>query len=953
MFLHESGVRPRSLPALALHALFFVSGMCGLVYEVVWVRQLGIVFGNTVYSASLVTAVFMGGLGVGSYVAGDWVDRRAPSAAVRAYGVAEVVIGLAAAGLACLLPHLAPLAAHLTSYAKDPHGWFEPTAGSLALRYAFATILLLVPTVAMGATFTLLVRHALCAGAQDAGWKVGLLYGANTAGAALGAYLTDFALVPRFGLLRTELATAAAQVIVGVVALAFSTGGSAGVAPTTARPPRARLPRSAVAACIALFLSGFAALGMELVWFRGLASALGAYRPVFSIILALILSGIWGGSVVGGWAHKRWGRPVELFLVSQGLFVLSALGFVASFSSYDGTPYHVAFRTAAWVVLVPALFMGFSMPLAQASAQDAAAHAGHRAGALYLANTFGSVAGSLFAGFVLAPWVGTQTSYVIMAACAAVAPVPLVLAAEPRTRSMLRAVGASATLSVPAMLAWLALPPTYLLSRFLPALPEDDRPIELKEGVNEVIVVTNVPDGSKRLITNGHPMSSTNVLAQRYMRAFSHVPLLMMEDPKSALVICFGVGSTLNAASLHASVTRLDLADLSKNVLEHAPFFRESNHDVLADPRLHVYVNDGRQHLAMQPPGTYDLITLEPPPVAFAGVSALYSEDFYELAKSRLTDRGLMTQWLPAYQATPDKLLAMVKAFVDAFPQSALLSGYGAELILIGARGPGLVFDLDRVERNLAREPQVAEDLRRVHLGTLTELVGTFAGNAETLRRATFGVPPLTDDRPVLEYDVPGQTTLLPTSLFDLSTLASFCPACFHDGHPDPRVAWLDDYQEALRRLYATEAYRRIGSHVAIDSSGAVREAIHRSSYLHAMLTGQDMLDRARDRAAEHPDDPNAHLGLAYALSLAGSFADAVAEQRRGLTQVGDDPEAHYNLATLLLSVGQRDEALAEAQRVLSWKPDHAGANAMVCDALGPKDPRGAAACARKPAGGS
>ena len=183
-------------------------------------------------------------------------------------------------------------------------------------------------------------------------------------------------------------------------------------------------------------------------------------------------------------------------------------------------------------------------------------------------------------------------------------------------------------------------------------------------------------------------MSSTARLSQRYMRALAHIPLLMMENPASVLVIGFGVGNTTHAATLHPSVRVVDVADLSRSILEHASYFEDANHGVLTDPRVRVFVNDGRQHLQMQVDGTYDLITLEPPPISYAGVAALYSKEFYELARSRLTPHGYISQWLPTYQVPTATALSMIRAFVDVFPQAVLLSGAQADLLLVGTTGP-------------------------------------------------------------------------------------------------------------------------------------------------------------------------------------------------------------------------------------------------------------------------
>jgi spermidine synthase len=838
-------------PHALVHVLFFVSGMSGLVYEVVWVRSFGNVFGNTVRSASLVTALFMGGLGLGAWAAGGWADRQAARSSarlLRAYGAAELGAAAFALGIAHLLPRLGGLSARFSSYAAGANGWFEPSAASRALAYATATALMLPPTLLMGATLTLLVRWVMARQVHDAGWRVGVLYGVNTAGAAAGAAATDLLLVPALGLLATQRVAAAAQAAVALAAFALAARAGAAPAEQAREPePGERASRLTIAAaCGALALTGFSALGMEIVWFRALSAAVGAYRPVFSLVLTTILVGILAGSVAGGAAHRRFGRALELLALTQALLAASSLALLASFSRSASTPRAQVLGSIAYVVAFPSLLMGFSMPLASAIAHDALGRVGRRMGALYVSNTLAGVAGALVAGFVLAPRLGSQQSFGVFAACAALAPAPLAAALRPWPRSVRRSLALGAALSLPMLAGWFALPPSYLLDRFFPPLSLDSTVIAAREGVNEVVTV--VEDGARvrRLYVNGHRMSGCSIQGQRYMRAFSHLPLLMMERPERALVICFGVGSTLHAASLHRSLARLEIADLSRNVLEHAGYFEATNRDVLRDGRVAVFVDDGRQHLRAEPPESYDLITLEPPPIPRAGVSSLYSRELYELARSRLKPGGLMTQWFPAYQVPAETALSVVRAFLDVFPGSVMLSGQGSNFILLGARRPPVTFDLDRVERALALEPEVARDLERVRMGTLTELVGTFVADAGALRRATAGAPPVTDDRPLLEYTF-WRRSDLPASLFALGGVAGFCPACFADGRLDARVGWLDDYQRALGQLYASRAFAthtRPGPEVSRGVEGIVA----RSEYLRDVFSVSAIVTEGGDR---------------------------------------------------------------------------------------------------------
>ncbi|MCA9590343.1 MAG: hypothetical protein KC657_33800, partial [Myxococcales bacterium] len=214
--------------------LFFASGFAGLVYEVCWVRGFGNEFGNAVHSASLVAAVFMAGLGLGSYRAGAWADRRsrAPAAArtlLTAYGAAELGVGVLGVALAIAIPRLGGLSTSVSSYVRDPHGWYALSTGSHALRYAIASALVLPPSFLMGATLTLLVRATLLRDLSRAGLQIGLLYGANTAGAALGAYATDAWLVPRLGIFGAQGAAASVNVAVAIGAVALARRAYAGV----------------------------------------------------------------------------------------------------------------------------------------------------------------------------------------------------------------------------------------------------------------------------------------------------------------------------------------------------------------------------------------------------------------------------------------------------------------------------------------------------------------------------------------------------------------------------------------------------------------------------------------------------------------------------------------------------------------------------------------------------
>ncbi len=866
-----------------LYVLFFCSGAAGLIYQIVWVREFGNVFGNTVYSTSLVLAVFMCGLGAGSYVAGRWADRHyldEPGVLLRAYGYVEAAIAVLGLGISALLPRLGDLSATISAYAPGPGGWYAPTPMSLVARYAIAVALLAPITGLMGGTLTLLIRHLVRRDLQTAGWRIGVLYGVNTAGAAAGCFLTDWAFIPSAGLWVTQLSAVGLNLVaaIGALRLAVRTSGASGSAAADVRDAITtagtmnvgvtKVPFSLTA--VAILFSGFAAMGMEIVWFRHLSSLLGSFRSVLSLILTVILVGIWLGSLAGGYLHRLVGRPVVLYVVAQAVFVISALGALmaaetrGALSEQQTTALTLA---SGWTAAahglwgsflpilrelgMPALMMGFAYPLANAIAQDAEQVVGRRAGLLYVANTVGAVVGSLAVGFWLLPALGMQRTVTVLALAVLLGIVPLCVAARPARAPQKRRVAALPAVAVLALgiavIVWARLPADFLINRTLWPLRPSEQRLVVSEGITDVVTVTDMPGEGRVLFTNGHSMSSTSVAAQRYMRAFVHIPLLSLDTPESVLVICFGVGNTAHAASLHPSVRRLEVVDTSRTVLAHASYFAATNGRVLLNPNVTVFVNDGRQHLKMRPPQTFDLITLEPPPIAFAGVGSLYSREFYELARSRLRPGAYVTQWLPLSQVPPATALSMVRAFIDVFPQAVLLSGWMDELILMGRNGGPPAIDPARVEARLAAAPRLREELARIQLGTLTELVGTFVAAADTLSAATEPYPPATDDYPIQEYAGAAQPLdhLVLTRLFDPSRAPSWCPACLVDGRPRRGLEGLPRHLALLAGIYRDPAFVHYAApssrttrvfRVALDPV-ATRAALAESVYLQRVFT--------------------------------------------------------------------------------------------------------------------
>ena len=374
-----------------------------------------------------------------------WADRRyvaRPDSLLRAYGYVELAIALMGLGVAALLPHLGRVSAAVSSYSRDAAGWYVLSTASYLARVAIALVLLTPITLLMGGTLTLLIRHLVRSDLDTGGRRIAVLYAVNTAGAAVGCFLTDFSLVPRLGFLGAQMIAVGFNLVAGVGALYIARDIRQKVpvkvrqkvrlkpdttydVPYDVRSVRLQADRKSVIALtsLALAMSGFAAMGMEIVWFRHLTILLGGFRAVFSLLLTIILIGIGGGSLAASFLNRRTSRPGTWLMVGQALFVASALLGLAIIDTTHieeavrtSRAYRIAMGASAeatlpgqsglaralselWFngrpmlveVAIPALLMGLTFPLANAVIQQAEQSVGLRAGLLYLSNTAGAV----------------------------------------------------------------------------------------------------------------------------------------------------------------------------------------------------------------------------------------------------------------------------------------------------------------------------------------------------------------------------------------------------------------------------------------------------------------------------------------------------------------------------------------------------------------------------------
>ena len=781
--------RVRSIPIL--FGLFFLSGATGLVYENLWARSLHLVFGTTHFAIATVLAAFMAGLALG----GAWMAGRADQvrSPLKVYALLEVGIGLYALAFPKLLLAVKPLYVGF-HHAVDPGPWLFGV-----FQFFLVGLLLVLPTTLMGATLPLLSRF-VSTRVDDVGNRVGLLYGTNTLGAVVGVWASGFVLLPSLGLSATNRLAAGANLALGVAAFALSVFSKEGDAPPEVQPSEIageeRLPSQVLVLMAIAALTGLAALVYELAWFRLMSLILGGSTYAFSTMLLAFLIGIALGGTLGGRPADRLlkgGGPRRLLL---GLAIVQAgiaLGTTLCMWIYPELPFflvdlyreNTADHGLGWsrqiwlavmVMTLPALLMGASFPLlVRAVVGRNTRTLGRPVGRIYAANTLGSLIGAILAGFFLLPAVHVVGTVTVGAAANLVA-ANLAIGLAYRGSPSFRRITAS---SVGATLVGL-----LLLSRFPPPWDpllmtagtykyvsemsdrsragvrayaiDDYELLYYDEGVTTVVTVAqSIESGNIWLANNGKVEASTTVdMATQVL--ISHLPFLFQDEFERTALVGLASGITAGALTLHPEVGSLEIIEIEPSIVEASHYFDEYNHQPLEDPRVRLVLNDARNYLDLLDPGTYDLFICQPSNPWLAGVSNLFTREFFALGKSRLKDGGIWSQWIQLYGMDYQDLQALLAAFLESFPHTVIFSTIDdADVVLLGSDSP-LPLDIVRAQ-GLFENAQVREQLADVEIEDGYALLTRFLLSAEDLEEIVEGVTPNSDDNMRVEFNAPRQ----------------------------------------------------------------------------------------------------------------------------------------------------------------------------------------------------
>ena len=757
--------------------IFFLSGVTSLVYQVTWMRQFALFFGSDVYSAAVTLAAFMGGLGLGSWAAGRLArDMRSP---MLAYGLIEILISVYAYAFPELLRLFDPLLtdAYRSSFQSEP--WFYQS-----VRASTAFLLLLPPTALMGATLPIVVQHFATSNGI-LGARLGHFYSANTIGALAGTLIGGFLLLPVLGVHQTGNAAALVNLAIGICAIWLAVRSGAVVVNANAMgevKPAIYAHRSRI--LLAMALSGFGALALEVVWTRILVQSFSATVYAFSLMLASFLLGIFLGSNRESRIVDSQPNPVErlisleLWIFVYVAFLCAAIYLVPGFfglllwgltiitgGAFGASSLVAQSVAAATLILLPTFWLGATFPVAvKAYTQDIHDRASST-GWVYSANTFGALFGALAAGFLLIPVLGTTVSLVAISACFLLA----ALALQPMARSdlpRLRTVRGRALVVGAIFAAIGVLLPRQIVVNFNMQQSTQPEVIYHGEGVAHTVDIVKTSGGNTLMMVNGNIEADTTLVQRRHFILKAHLPLLLHPNPKDVAVIGLGLGMTLSATSRNPLVEHIRVIELTPEMVVAHGYLKPLTNDILSNPKVSLIIDDGRNFLRRSTE-LFDMITADPIHPRISGVGYLYTTEYYEAVKAHLRPGGYILQWMPMYAISRESFDIAFRTFAQVFPNASFWYVRGHGLFVAG--DDPLVLDFAVLEKRF-NDPLVLKDFESIGIRTIHQLIAHLMMDSDQISQylgdaATRGNRINTDDNSSLEYRTPHEFLLQTRSI--------------------------------------------------------------------------------------------------------------------------------------------------------------------------------------------
>jgi len=759
---------------LAFLVLFF-SGITALIYQIIWIREFGQVFGVHVYSMTTVLTAFMAGLALGSLIFGRIVDKK--DNPLRVFFLLELGIGF----FALLFPFL--FDALSRGYGLLAQNITLPDYGQQLVRFAIAFLFLLIPTTLMGGTLPVIIKYFVRR-LGTLGGGVSKLYAINNLGAVIGGFLAGFVLIKALGIQASLFIAAGLNLINALIALFIAhiirkisyrteeqyVREDSLIKTTQDEKVVYQLPKPLLRLVLWVFaIEGFTTLAYEVIWGRILISF--SFDKTVYFSTTILVSFIFGLSL-GSFLLRKWidrGKHLLSFLgyieIGIGIISFILLLFFSRMASFlaeqreltdtwmqvAGKEYFIFFI----LLSIPTTLMGFTYPVVSKLYTQNIRNLGNRMGTIGFLDTIGSIFGSFVAGFVLVPFFGVVISLLVIVFINVFIGL-LVILSHPTMRKKLKYVITGGALIILFVLSiqvpdrryftwWdqLDYKQTFFGQHYTRLLFYD-------EGVGSTVTVREYPFGDSYLALNvdGHNTAYSTEKDRRVNGLLGYLPYILHPDPNNAIVIGYGMGVTAHSL-VQPDIKHIDIAEIVPGVLEASPLFSQWNHNVLDEPRVDVQIEDGRSMIYMSRDKKYDIITSNAIHPRLS--NNIYTRDFYQICKKKLADDGIICQWIPPNWITERQYKSLINAFVDAFPHSQMWYINEYSTLLVGQKQP-MELNYGLIRDKMANNDKLRKEMAGFGIPDPFMLLSQFIFDAEDLKEYTKNAPVNTDNHPIVEF---------------------------------------------------------------------------------------------------------------------------------------------------------------------------------------------------------
>jgi spermidine synthase len=1022
----KNGLKPSNLSTFSLFVLlcFFFSGLAGLIYQILWLRMIDKVVGSAPFAVAIVLSVFMGGLALGSWLAGKYVDTISSRGNLLSlYGKAELAIGMYGLMLPLFI-HLAKPLYILAYNSLFAHFWLYRF-----FTFSGCSLLLLVPTTLMGITLPVLCRFYV----DDLGHigaRTGRLYGINTIGGAAGAVLCGFFLIEALGIWGTLAVAVGINILIGLLCIHMSKNTTSFADEPIKHPEKniksknrntlketgnpAPVPvDDGMVINLALWIfgiSGFCAMAYEVIWTRLLGLILGPTTYSFSLVVSTFIIGLALGNIIFGRLADRVQGTFRLLVITQisagclALLISHFLGnsqfffskLIYTFNGSFGEKIFSQSLALFFVLVWPTIFLGATFPLVNKIYTRSLPELGKSIGSAYAVNTLGAILGSFIAGFIFIPFFGKEnglritTGLQILVSLIGLA--YLVFKAGERKRAYAAAF-ASLALCVLLLVnfpSWdhsiLARGWYYgfdslegLLSKTSWFEAVSKGPSKLTESVKDKEVIfygdgiggfttvdkSDSPIGNANYtLMNSGKTDATSHSGRLTQALSSQIPLLFHPAPEKVMVIGLASGMTAGEALLYP-IKQLDVVEINDQVIKAAGLFGRWNYNCLKNPRTHVIEQDGRNHLELTRE-KYDVIISVPSNPWMAGLSNLFSLDYFKTVKRRLNNNGIFVQWISAYDMDWDSFAMIGRTFAEAFPNSMLVNAMSMSDFLLVGFTDGQKLNLNEANKNIVyarqsknitiRDPKVilnliaSENLKEffgpgtLHtdnmphlefiapkkLGLESDFIKDRIKNSSLLTKETKEI--MESNKSVdasLDYlELVKAGPLPPFKDVDLSKASQAQIKRYHDILNDYCSSEdVTDYSifpnHELQKQCAQLQIGKIKSHIASSPEGS-KNYYNLAHGLGVFGRTGDEIDALKKALSINPSYFNARMELGQILALQGKFDEAIEQLSEALEVRPSSAEAHNNIGNVYADADRTADAMEHFSRALQIKPDSA-----------------------------